>query len=110
MRISSLSKIGVIKAFHSYCVSRGTDKIQHTDELGHACWSVCAVGQFTKHIKTRLTPDQVSSNYIRPALNHYQAKIGYDMRISTRLNNARTAKEHYPTYDKLAAALGKLIK
>lgn len=110
MRISSLSKIGVIKEFHAYCVSRGTDKIQHTDERGHANWNVCAVGQFTKHNKIRLDPDKVYNKYIGPALTHYQPKDGLFETITYRLNRSTEASKHYPTYAKLAKALAGCIK
>lgn len=110
MRISGLSMIGVIKAFHGYCVSRGTDQIKHRDHAGCANWSACAVGEFTKSIKTPLSPDQVYFKYIQPALAHYQAKVDYNERINTRLNKADVAEQYYPTYDKLAADLAKLIK
>ena len=110
MRISSLSMIGVIKVFHGYCVSRGTDKINHRNSAGFADWSICAVGQFTKSIKTRLSADQVYAKYIGPALKHYQDNVNYLDRIATNLNRADKAEAHYPTYDKLAKALAGLIK
>lgn len=110
MSISSLSMIGVIKAFHAYCVSRGTDPIHHTDNLGHASFDACAVGEFTKSIKTRLGADKVWFNYILPALTHYQPKTDVHQTIHFLLTRAIKAQEHYPTYDKLAADLAKLIK
>ena len=110
MSLSSLSMIGVIKAFHAYSVSRGTDPINHTDELGHASFDVCAVGEFTKSIKTRLGADKVWFNYISPALKHYQPKTDVHQTIHFLLTRAAEAKEHYPTYDKLAKALAGCIK
>lgn len=110
MRISGLSMIGVIKAFHGYCVSRGTDLIHHTDEQGHASFDVCAVGELTKSIKTPLSADKVWHNYIAPALKHYQPKVDQHQTITYLLPRSTEAKEHYPTYDKLADALAKCIK
>lgn len=111
MRISSLSMIGVIKAFHAYSVSRGTDTINHFDGYGHASFKTCAVGEFAKFAKTPLSADDLWRKYMQPAIAHYQIPVDDSGLVLTRiLTRGDLGEQYISTYDKLAKALGQLIK